>query len=457
MTSTSLAETYPLGNTESAKVLIVDDDVDLLKLISIRLKPMQFELKTVTSAEEALSLMSIWHPDLIVTDLQLPGLSGMELFEKIHARNPLLPIIVLTAHGTIPEAVEATQSGLSSYLTKPFDSDALIAQMQTALLSSGFTSQQRETKEEQWRHHIVSKSAVMETVFDQVQSLAPSDSLILIEGEPGSGKDDVARALHLCSKRASQSFTNVSCISMPPELLEVEIFGRVGSKTAESPEVTGVLQRAHNGTILISDFNEAKPHFLHRIMTALIEKKARPIDSDVVYPCDVRPLATTSLVDRYGQPHNTLWNLGEKLDVAVLSVPSLKDRREDIPLIVADCLAQLKDVPDLQFSSKALGALIAADWPGNVRQLVNVTKQCARFTKTKIISEALVQSRLSNQAHQIQPLSHAHRDFERNYLTDVLKLTNGNVTKAAEIARRNRTEFHRLLNKHKIVAKSFRQ
>lgn len=449
-----------VGITETAKVLIVDDDVDLLKLMRMRLKPMRFKLKTVTSAEEALSLMPIWHPDLIVTDLQMPGMSGMQLFEKVHAQNPLLPVIVLTAHGTIPDAVEFTQAGVASYLTKPFDGDALVAQMQMALVGSGFISTPNHKvillNEEQWRKHITSKSATMETLLDQVQRLAKSEALILFEGEPGTGKDEVARALHLHSKRASLPLIRLSCISMPAELMEAEMFGRVGSGTPEAPELLGLLQKAHTGSILISNFNDAKPEFLRHLFLAIFEKKAKPVDSDVVYDCDVRPICTTSRVDSYGYS-NLLGSLGEKLGTTILTVPALEDRREDIPLIVADCLANLTEVQDVQFSRKALQVLLAADWPGNVRQLINVARQCAMLSKTRIISATLVHSRLRNQASPIQPLSYAHRDFERNYLTDLLKLTNGNVTKAAEVARRNRTEFHRLLKKHKIEAKTFRQ
>lgn len=459
VTTSSMPNQSQMGRTENAKVLVVDDNVDLLKLISIRLKSMKFRLKTVTSAEEALSLMSIWSPDLVVTDLQMQGMSGMELFENLHKKNPLIPVIILTAHGTIPEAVEATQAGVASYLTKPFDSDALVRQIQLALIGSGFTGEHCApplVESNSWHNQIISKSPLMEALLDQVAQLASTNALIIFEGEPGTGKDELARATHAKSHRASKPLIHLSCTSLPPELLEVEMFGRVGSQTPENPERIGLLRQADGGTLLVSDFNEASPRFLQRILIAIHNKKAHPVDSDAEYSFDVRALSTTDIVGRYGQNYEKLWNLGAKLDVTVLTVPSLKDRPEDIPHITSHFLSQIED-RSIQFSNKALQAMLTADWPGNVRQLINVIKQCVRLTKTRIVSDALLLSRLSNRALQIQPLTNAHRDFERDYLTEILKITNGNVTKAANIAKRNRTEFHRLLNKHKIEAKSFRQ
>jgi len=460
ITLNSMPNQTEIERTQNAKVLVVDDNVDLLKLISIRLKPMKFELKTATSAEEALSLTSIWSPDLVVTDLQMQGMSGLELFENLHAKNPLIPVIILTAHGTIPEAVEATQSGVASYLTKPFDSDTLLTQIQLALIGSGFApgNLTATVDSDSWRNKIISKSPLMSALLDQVAQLAATNTLVIIEGEPGTCKDELARAMHAKSHRANGPLTHLSCTSLSPELLEVEMFGRIGNGTAENPERLGLFRQADGGTLMFSDFNEATQDFVQRALIALDKGAAQPVDSLVEYSFDVRAITTTDFVGRYGRGRTSdkLWALGTKLGLIVLTVPSLKERPEDIPHITSHVLAQEED-RSIQFSNKAMQALLAADWPGNVRQLMNLVKQCVRLTNTKIVSDTLVLSRLSNPALQIQPLSNAHRNFERDYLTEVLKITNGNVTKAANLAKRNRTEFHRLLNKHKIEAKSFRQ
>jgi len=207
----------------------------------------------------------------------------------------------------------------------------------------------------------------------------------------------------------------------------------------------------------MSDFNEAAKEVVFRVLSALANKKAKHVDSDQEYDIDSRIISTTSVVGRYGRYYSAnSWDFWDKLEVTMLTVPALRERREDIPLIANQCLKSISDGDQLSFANKAMQLMLTTEWPGNVRQLISVVKQCARLCKTKVISESLLNSRLSNPVFQIPTLSAAHRDFERNYLTEVLKVTNGNVTKASEMAKRNRTEFHRLLKKHKIEAKSFR-
>jgi len=450
-------------DTKNARVLIVDDNVDLLRLISIRLKPMQFDLKTVESAEEALSTLALWRPDLIVTDLQMPGMSGMELFKQVQASDALLPFIILTAHGTIPDAVDATQSGVSSYLTKPFDSEALVTQIQIALKSSGFQPENRNqptpliTPCSRWRQEIITKSPIMEALLDQTMQLAKSNALLAFVGEPGTGKDKLARAAHACSNRADKPLIHLAFISIPRDLLEIEIFGRIGNGTFEEPEQMSLLRQAHQGTFLLNDYSEVPTRILHKLLNALIDGKAYEVDSDRPYPVDVRALITTTKFETDTLEDSSTLDIAASLGYTELVVPPLRERREDIPLLIQHTVSKHTTKKQVQFSTKGMQHLLAADWPGNVRHLISVITQCVRLSKTKIISEAMIQSRLSSDNYEIETLSTAHRNFERNYLVEVLKVTNGNVTKAAGLAKRNRTEFHRLLKKHKIEAKSFRQ
>lgn len=446
----------------NARVLLVDDNVDLLRLMTLRLKPLNLQIQAVTSAEEALSKISVWPPDLVITDLQMPGMSGMELFDQLHQNHPMMPVIILTAHGTIPEAVDATQSGVASYLTKPFDSEALVKHMQIALQSSGFKPQQASMGgaagvDHRWRSKIITKSPVMEDLLAQIEQLADSDCVVGFEGEPGSGKVELASALHTLSPRGDKKLAYFSCTSLPGDLLENEVFGIAAGPGSGRQSRLGLLRQAEGSSILIADFDEAPPSFVRRLMSALLENKATPVNSDSYYPIDVRALTTTAALGGYRQGVQELWEFGDRLDLTLLTVPPLRDHREDIPLIANYCLKNEFADLDLQFSNKAMHALLAAEWPGNVRQLLNVVKQCARLSKTKIITDALVNSRLDSPIYRIQPLTSAHRNFERDYLTELLKVTNGNVTQAAGLAKRNRTEIHRLLKKHKIEAKSFRQ
>lgn len=297
----------------------------------------------------------------------------------------------------------------------------------------------------------------MVALMQQIERLAHTDTVILLEGEVGSGKDELARTTHQLSLRSEQPLLHLSASAFSNDLLAIEIFGKIGSGTLENPDRKGILRDAHKGTAILDDFNESSRELVYRTLTALIDNKAKPVDSEEYYDIDVRVIALTSLIGRYGGRSQSSWSFLSKLDFVLLTVPALRERREDIPLIANKYLSNIDPNQELSFANKAIQLMLKADWPGNVRQLVSVVRQCARLCKTKIISESLVNSRLSNPVFQIQPLSNAHRDFERNYLTDILKATNGNVTKASEMAKRNRTEFHRLLNKHKIEAKSFRR
>ena len=451
--------------TKGARVLLVDDNTDLLRLMMMRLRPMEFELKDAESGYEALSLMTTWAPDIIITDLRMPDYDGFELFQTVHSKNPMLPVIILTAHGTIADAVKATQSGVASFLSKPFNSDDLIAELQQVLLSSGFAEKMNAEIDEgapesanDFRN-ITSKSPKMAALMQQIERLAPTDASLMFEGEVGSGKDDLATVVHRLSRRKNQTLRHISGAALPDELLSVELFGKVGNGSPEQPEQLGILRQADGGTLLLSDFNEASRTLVFQLSTALSAKRAKPVDSDNQYSFDIRLILTTALVGRYGRNTSRFW---DKLGINLLSVPALRQRSEDIPLLANQCLSRFSEdclgIAEGQpsFANKAMQLLLNAEWPGNVRQLNSVVSQCARLCKTKVISESLVNSRLVNPIFQIQSLTKAHRDFERHYVTEVLKVANGNVTKASELAQRNRTEFHRLLNKHRIDAKSYR-
>jgi two-component system response regulator GlrR len=447
---------------EHAKILVVDDNADLLKLITIRLRPFMFDLRTASSAEEALSILAVWPADLVITDLQMPGMSGIELFEHLQEKSPLLPVIILTAHGTIPEAVEATQSGVATYLTKPFESEVLVKEIQVALFSSGFVEPQTISShaivhDESWRKDIISNSSSMRSVLAHVDKLAESDAIVVLEGEPGVGKEDVARALHLRSQRSHMPFVKINCAAISDESIVSEFFGIEADHENGVIGKSGKLQAAFGGTILLSDYSEAPPFFLRKVLHALNEGQASPVNSSKTYQVNVRVVATTATLGGYDQADAEFLDLATKAGVADISVPPLRDRREDIPLIINHWLRENGAALDTQFAPAAIQLMLAAEWPGNVRQLVNVVKMCTRLSNTKIVPEALVASRIDSPAFKIKPLTNAHREFERNYLTELLKVSNGNVTRAASIAKRNRTEFHRLIKKHQIDAKTFRQ
>ena len=455
-------KTSSTTHISNAKVLIVDDNSDLLKLMTIRLRPLHMEIRTASSAEEALSILAVWAPDLVITDLQMPGMTGMELFHYLHAENPLLPVIILTAHGTIPDAVEATQSGVASFLTKPFDSDELVDHIQNALTNRGFRTLDGDTGEtlvqdDSWRRSVITKSPKMESLLSTIEKLADNAGVTLLEGEPGSGKEALAFAAHRCSPRHNGPFVHFSCTAQTKDLIEPALFGQRADTVTNKRYIVGKLREADGGTLLVTDLNEAPSNVIKKLMRALAEKQAKPTNSEQHYQINLSGYLSSSSSEGDERNFHDQWGLMDKVELTVLSVPPLREHREDIPLIANHYLQKDFAEQELQFSNKAMRVLLKQDWPGNVRQLINVVRQCARLTNTKIISESLVSSRTDSQVFKLKPLTNAHRDFERSYLTELLKVTNGNVTLAATLAKRNRTEIHRLLSKHQIVAKSFRQ
>lgn len=448
----------PNSDYFGAKVLVVDDNQDLLKLIGLRLKPLEFDLELTCSAEAALSTLEHFAADLIISDLKMPGMSGIELFECIHLKNPLTPVIILTAHGTIAEAVDATQSGVAAYLSKPFDSKELINEVYQSLSRSGYRSLDSDPIDAQLAPHsaLVFKSAKMSALMSQTKLHSNSSNLILIEGDPGTGKDQLANTIHQQSANKHQGIRQISCAALPESVLTRELFGLVGTGTFEKPDKTGLLRSNVETTLLISDYDQASNQIAQKVLTAVIEGYATPVDGGTPYRVNLRLIATTNVGVGTNQRPRKILADSQALNATILRIPSLSERPEDIPVIANHYLNSYSNKPEMQFSNKAFQALLQSAWPGNVRHLLNVVQQCARLSPTKVISEALVRSRINNPLHEIQPLNTAQRNFERDYLSNVLKLTNGNVTRAAEIAKRNRTEFHRLLKKHKIEAQSFR-
>lgn len=446
---------------EHARVLVVDDHPDLLRLIKLRLRQFNFDLRTAVSAEEALTILSVWPADLVVTDLQLPGMSGMELFTQIQHDNPLLPVIILTAHGTIEDAVAATQAGVVTYLSKPFDSDVLVQEIQNALLNVGFTEEQSVSSDEvyydrSWQGKIVTASPLMKALLAQVIKLAETDVLVTLEGENGTGKSEIAKALHRRSARCDGPLIEIGGSAYPEEVLAAEIFGVEEDLKQGISKRKGKLQSAEGGFLLIRDVDEAPADLLRQVLLAFAEGSASPINSTTTYNFNVRLLTTSSTPRVREAPHEELWDSAYKLGLTALYVPPLRDRREDISLIANHYLQKFRKDKETQFSGAALKLLTAAEWPGNIRQLIAVVRQCVQLTGTNIISEALVSSKIDAPLFSFVPLSAAQREFERGYVTDVLKATSGNVTKAAALAKRNRTEFHRLMRKHQIEAKEFR-
>jgi two-component system response regulator GlrR len=447
--------------SDKYRVLLVDDDPGLLRLLSMRLTAAGYEVTTVESAEQALAQIPLLQPHLMITDLQMSGMDGMTLFNQVHSRNPSLPVLILTAHGTIPDAVEATSRGVFSYLTKPFDSKVLLEHVARALKISGEPAAMHDVKPGEWRKELVTRSPLMENLLTQARLVAGSDASVLIQGQSGTGKELLARAIHRASARAGGPFVGLNCSAIPESLFESELFGHVkGAFTGATRDHPGLFRAAAGGTLFLDEIGDMPPGFQVKLLRALQERSIRPVGSTESVAIDVRIISATHQDLELALRENRFReDLYYRMNVVTLELPSLVERREDIPLLANHFLKHFPDTGKRGvrgFSPEAMEAMLSAPWPGNVRQLYNVVEQSVALSTTPLIPVSLVQRALRGESSEMPAFAEARSEFERDYLTRLLQITHGNVTRAAGIAKRNRTEFYKLLQRHHLNPAQFK-
>lgn len=443
------------------KILLVDDDTDLLELLSIRLSAAGFETTTTNSAEAAINCLDLTRPHLVISDMQMSGLDGMALFEHIHRTNPTLPVIILTAYGTIPDAVNAVQRGIFGYLTKPYDPKTLLDQVDQALRLS-CTNAVSDQTEASWRKTIITQSAEVEDLLTKVELVADGDASVLLNGESGVGKELFARAIHQASKRVNQPFVTINCAAIPEQLLESELFGHVkGAFTGAIRDHKGLFQLAEGGTLFLDEIGDMPLLLQVKLLHALQERVIRPVGSMQTVPINVRIISATHRDLKEGIAEGVFReDLYYRLYVVGLTIPSLTQRREDIPLLANHFLRLFANKYEKNingFAPEAINFLLSAAWPGNVRQLMNVIEQSVVLCAVQIIPYDLVYDAMHKEETQLISFEEARKQFERDYLVRLLKITSGNVTQAAKLAKRNRTEFYKLLQRHQLDFTLYKQ
>ncbi|WP_313382711.1 two-component system response regulator GlrR [Pantoea sp.] len=441
---------------QSARLLLVDDDPSLLKLLGMRLSSEGYQVTTAASGPEALRLLQKEPIDLVISDLRMDEMDGLALFGEIQKRNASLPVIILTAHGSIPDAVSATQQGVFSFLTKPVDRDALYKAIDDAL------AQRAPASDDRWREAIVTRCPIMLRLLEQAHMVAQSDVSVLINGQSGSGKEVLAQAIHAASPRAGKPFVAINCGALPEQLLESELFGHArGAFTGAVSAREGLFQAAEGGTLFLDEIGDMPPSLQVKLLRVLQERKIRPLGSNHDIDINVRIISATHRdLPKAMEKKEFREDLFYRLNVVNLKLPALHERTEDIPLLAAHLLRQAADrhKPFVRsFSVDAMKRLMTASWPGNVRQLVNVIEQCVALTSSPVISDALVEQALSGESSVLPTFVEARNQFELNYLRKLLQMTKGNVTNAARLAGRNRTEFYKLLSRHELDASDFKE
>ena len=444
-------------STTAPHILLVDDDPGLLRLLSIRLEAEGYAVSTASSGEEALPALRNNPVDLLITDLRMEGINGMELFEQVRHYFPGLPVIMLTAQGTIPEAVAAAQQGVFEFLTKPFDKTRLLETIRKALQHSGGTIAART---EQWRSHIISRSEAMEQLLAQVKQISGLDVSVLITGGSGTGKELLARAIHQAADTRLGEFVPINCGALPEQLLDSELFGHVkGAFTGAIKDHQGLFVAAENGTLFLDEVAEMPVTIQVKLLRALQERQIRPVGSTRHQHVNVRIIAATNRsLEQAMHEGEFREDLFYRLNVVNLHLPDLSERVEDIPLL-ANHFLQKADAGAgrvSSFSPDAMALLVGAPWPGNVRQLENVVQQTAALSQSRVISADQVQKALALEDSYLPTLSQAKQQFEHDYLIKLLRITNGSVSEAARLAQRNRTDFYKLLNRHGIQPAAFK-
>src|SRR5581483_9254707 len=387
---------------------------------------------------------------------------GMALFDSLQKKNPALPVIILTAHGTIPDAVDATQRGVFGYLTKPFDGKALVTQVEKALQVSGNRAPtDTGASDNTWREEIITRSPEMEAILAKARLVAVSDASVMIFGESGTGKELLARAIHRASTRASQPFVAVNCGAIPEQLLESELFGHTkGAFTGAASDYKGLFQAAGRGTVFLDEIGDMPLPLQVKLLRVLQDKEVRPIGSTQSVKVDVRIISATHRnLEEAIKAATFREDLYYRLHVVALSLPPLSARREDIPVLATHFLKTLAARYDKAlngFAQDALEVLIKHSWPGNVRELYNVVEQAVALSTTPIITPVQLETAIRGETGNLSSFESARFEFEREYLAKLLKITNGNVTQAARLAKRNRTEFYKLLQRHHLNPSMFK-
>ena len=439
-----------------AHLLLVDDDPGFLKLLGLRLTSEGYSVVTAESGAEGLRVLNREKVDLVISDLRMDEMDGMQLFAEIQKVQPGMPVIILTAHGSIPDAVAATQQGVFSFLTKPVDKDALYQAIDDAL------EQSAPATDERWREAIVTRSPLMLRLLEQARLVAQSDVSVLINGQSGTGKEIFAQAIHNASPRNSKPFIAINCGALPEQLLESELFGHArGAFTGAVSNREGLFQAAEGGTLFLDEIGDMPAPLQVKLLRVLQERKVRPLGSNRDIDINVRIISATHRdLPKAMARGEFREDLYYRLNVVSLKIPALAERTEDIPLLANHLLRQAAErhKPFVRaFSTDAMKRLMTASWPGNVRQLVNVIEQCVALTSSPVISDALVEQALEGENTALPTFVEARNQFELNYLRKLLQITKGNVTHAARMAGRNRTEFYKLLSRHELDANDFKE
>lgn len=448
------------------KILVVDDDKNILKVIRMRLESRNHLVTTANQTRLAIKTVKDNIFDLALVDLKLNEDDGIELMEEFHRINPEMPVIILTAYGTIKNAVEAMKRGAYGYLTKPFDNHELVMQINKCLeknkLSTEAKALKNIVKKKFGFDDIIGRSEKMKKVLEEVVLAAETDSFVYIEGKSGTGKELIAKSLHLASSRRKAPFVAINCAAIPENLLESELFGHEkGSFTGAIRSKKGLLEQADKGTFFLDEISEMPLSMQAKLLRVLEEKEFYPLGGTKTIRINCKFIAASNkkLKEKI-EKGEFREDLFYRIHVIPIKLPSLCERKEDIPVLAKHFLEKYAKTMKKNikgFTPSAMQKLLLHPWPGNVRELENTIECAVTMVNQDMITEDLILKTHDLKGTGFEPLKNAKECFEKNYLVQLLEITDGNISQAAKLAGKYRADLYELLKKYDLKPSDFRK
>jgi len=447
------------------KLLVVDDDKNLLAVIQERLETSGYDVMAVSHEDEARDLAVQQIFDVAIVDLQLVSQDGISLMEQLHTIQPHLPVIILTGNSQVKKAVDAMKHGAHDYLTKPFESAELIMCiehiMEQQKLSRDIIKLQSQLDDQFDVSQIIAASPAMNTILSKIRKIAVTDSNVAIYGESGTGKEMIAKAIHTLSPRKEYPLLAINCAAIPETLLESELFGyEKGAFTGADKSSKGLFGRADKGTLFLDEIGDMDAATQVKLLRVLQEQMFMPLGGEKPIKVNVRVIvATNKDLQEEVKSGRFRKDLYYRVHVIPIELPPLKERKEDIPLLVdffvAKYARQMKK-KNIGVAAEAMQKLVLYDWPGNIRELQNTIEYAIAMSSGNTVTEDLILHSEQGQ-DELLSLQEARARFEQDYLQNILKITGGNVTKAAELAGKYRADMYNLMKKHNISPHDFKR
>ena len=454
------------GPPESECILVVDDDASIATVLRMRLQSEGFRVETAADAATARALSEVHPFSLALVDLRLEDESGIDLMDVLRATDPELPVIILTAFGSIDSAVEAMQKGAFNYLTKPFESAVLMAQIKAAMETRRLTRRVRRletiVRDNYGFDGFVTRSRQIKKTLALAERMAQSEAPVLITGESGTGKELLAKALHTVGPHRERPFVAVNCAAMPEGLFESELFGHLrGAFTGAEHDKPGLMAEAGQGTFFMDEVSEIPLKLQAKLLRVLEMREFYAVGSTHTQPFQARLIAATNrdmqAEIKAGRFREDLYF---RLGVITIRMPALRERRTDIPVLARHFLKQVSGKtgrPIRGFSAHAMQKMLRHDWPGNVRELRNVVEAAVTLSDRDRIEADMILNEIDDPVGPVKPFKAAKIDFERRYLLELMEMSRGNISEAAQLSGKYRADLYALLKKHGIDPERYRK